>query len=1007
MGAAVDPSFDFRLLGRFEVVSGGRVVEIGSPKQRLLLAMLLVQRNQAVAIDALAEELWGGHLPASAANSVQSLVSRLRRLLSDGADAAPTIRGRPDAYILEVEPSGVDVERFLDLAARGRRLVASGAAADAAAAFRAAQTLWRGAALVDFADRPFAQLEAARLEEVHCDVVEQLADAELAAGRPEAAVAVLEAHVTAAPFREAAWARLMVALYRSGRQVDALRAYQQVRRRLADELGLEPGLALRHLEQQILTHNPDLEGFEPWVCPLGRPSRIVTGQSHNLPVPVSSFVGRRIELAELEELLPAERLVTLWGPGGVGKTRLALAVGRRVLGRFSDGVWLVDLAPLDAPVLVAPAVMSALGIVSDGVDARAAEPADQLCGYLRGRHLMLVLDNCEHVVEAVARLTHGLLSHCPELCVLATSRELLALSGERVWPVPPLSLPPEDETDPARIGRCDAAALFSERARAAKAGFELSEANAAAVVQICRHLDGNPLALELAAARVRMLGAARLAERLGDRFRILTGGSRAGDPRHHTLQATMDWSWELLSGPEQELLLCLSVFPGSFDLDAAEGVIVSDERRPPGFEVMGLLTRLIDKSLVVPVDDGIEIRYRLLETVRQYAGGKLQAAGQARSVRQRHRDHFLVRISPDQSRPLFAEDGNLVLVHRDWDNFRAALEWSLAEGDVEESIRLAAGIWMYWWWTAHPGGRAWLERVCRLPAPPPIAAHAEVLAGLATISFRPDLMSEALDLACSLGDAELMPWLQLLAANLGDYQSAAPDENLLTSALEGFEAVGDTTGCAWCHHELAWSALAAADAARAKQHLDRSLALIGPQGKRLVLRAHVLAALALTDASLGAAERAAAMAGRALDMARDFPLQGVLAMALTRAAEAAVLSRCWSDAEPLLQELVGLLRKLGARRWLAEALEVTALLLEATDRSEAAARALAAAVRHRQELGEPFGGGLPVLVSALSACQHRLAARPPDLPTDLAFESGALSVEVLRWCLNLFETQSA
>lgn len=1002
----MDAPFEFRLLGRFEVVSGGRLLEIGSPKQRLLLATLLLQRNQAVAIDTLAEELWGSHLPANAANSVQSLVSRLRRWLSDGTDPAAVIHGRGDAYVLEVEPSRVDVERFLGLAARGRRLVASGAAADATAALRAGLALWRGPALVDFADRPFAQLEAARLEEVRCDVIEQLADAELAAGRPEEAVTVLEAHVVAAPFREAAWARLMVALYRTGRQVEALRAYQQVRRRLADELGLEPGLVLRHLEQQILTHSPELDGSGPPVSRSGCPSQIATGQQHNLPIPLSSFVGRLIELAELEELLPAERLVTLWGPGGAGKTRLAVEVGRRVLKRFPAGVWLVDLAPLDDPALVAPAVMSALGIVSDGVHATVAGPADQLGGYLRPRHLMLVLDNCEHVIEAVARLTHTLLSRCPHLCVLATSRELLALPGERVWPVPPLSLPAEGETDPARIGSCDAAALFSERARAAKRGFEIGEANAAAVAQICHQLDGNPLALELAAARVRMLGAARLAEHLGDRFRILTGGPRAGDPRHHTLQATMDWSWELLSRPEQQLLSCLSVFPGSFDLDAAERVAGGDGSRPPGFDVLGLLTRLIDKSLVVPVDDRSEMRYRLLETVRHYTGGKLEAAGQARSARRRHRDHFLARISHKESRPLFAEDVNLVRVHADWDNFRAALEWSLAEGDVEESIRLAAAMWMYWWWTAHPGGRGWLERVCRLPAPPPFAAHAEVLAGLATIAFRPDLMSQAFDLARSLGDSELMPWLQLLAANLGDFQSAAPDDNLLTSALEGFEAVGDTTGCAWCHHELAWSALAGADAARAKHHLDRSLALISPPGEGVVLTAHVLAALGLTEATLGATERAAAMADRALVIARAFPLQGVLAMALTRAAETAVLSRRWSDAEPLLHELLGVLLKLGARRWLAEALEVTALLLEANGRWVAASQMMASAVRHREELGEPCGGGLPVMVAALDACQQRLATRRRNEAQDVGFDCGAAPVEqVLRRCLHLLDVQ--
>ncbi|MGH2669528.1 MAG: ATP-binding protein, partial [bacterium] len=414
------------------------------------------------------------------------------------------------------------------------------------------------------------------------------------------------------------------------------------------------------------------------------------------------------ELAELEGLLPGTRLLTLWGSGGVGKTRLALELGGRALDLFADGVWLVNLAPLDAPALVAPSVMSALGIVSGVSGSNEAEPTGQLCEYLQSRRLMLLLDNCEHVVEAVAGLAHALLARCPQLSVLATSRELLAIPGERAWPVPPLSLPPEKETEPALVGRCDAAALFCERAHAARAGFELSEANVGAVVQICHQLDGNPLALELAAARVRMLGAARLAQRLGDRFRVLTVGPRTGDRRHHTLRAMMDWSWELLSGPERELLACLSVFPGSFDLPAAESVAAAGGESPPGFEVLDLLARLVDKSLVLAGEDKGEIRYRLLETVRQYAGEKIQAAGQARLVRRRHRDHFLSSITQDERGSLYGGDAVLARVHRDWDNFRAALEWSLAEADVDESIRLTAGIWMYWWWTAHPGGRAWL-----------------------------------------------------------------------------------------------------------------------------------------------------------------------------------------------------------------------------------------------------------------------------------------------------------
>ena len=362
---------------------------------------------------------------------------------------------------------------------------------------------------------------------------------------------------------------------------------------------------------------------------------------------------------------------------------------------------------------------------------------ERLCDHLQTRRLLLVLDNCEHVIEAAARLAHAVLARCREVTVLATSREVLGLPGEVVWKVPPLSLPPPDTSDPEALADCDAVALFCERARAAQPGFGLSTANAAAVAGICWRLDGIPLALELAAAKIRVLGAHQVAERLDDRFRLLAGGSRMAVPRHQTLRAAVDWSYGLLPVVEQVVLRRLAVFPGTFTLASAEAVVGPVEPHAaadPDLDLLDLLSRLVDKSMVSVFSEEPEARYGLLETIREYAGQKLAEVGELEAVRTRHRDFFLGLADRWAARTRYDDWApwiNTVIV--DQESFNAALEWSLAQGDHEQLLRLAGAHWAYWYWTEYAGfWEDWLEKalaLCEEPSP----ARVEALVGLATL----------------------------------------------------------------------------------------------------------------------------------------------------------------------------------------------------------------------------------------------------------------------------------
>ncbi|MFC4586427.1 ATP-binding protein [Sphaerisporangium corydalis] len=674
---------------------------VGGPRLRALLALLALNAGRVVTVEGLVDGLYEGTPPAAAGNAIQALVSRLRHLIGDDA-----VVRHPSGYELAVGPDDVDARRFERLAAEGRQALATGDPSRAAAKLREALGLWRGTALADVGDAPFAPAAAAGLAELRLRAAEDHADAELALGGHRDVVAGLRELVEANPLRERLVGALMRALYGSGRQAEALAAYEECRRRLAEELGADPSAALADVHMAVLRADPELGGVASPTSRLG------------LPAPLTPLVGRAEELARVGSLLDDGRLVTLTGAGGTGKTRLAIeAAGRR-----PGDVCFVELAPLGSGAEVPQAVLSALGIREIGLLAPPARPTPdpnpgpgpgpeasswvsegrdggavgRLAGALGGRRVLLVLDNCEHVVDAAARLADRLLALCPGLTVLATSREALAITGEALCPVPPLKVPPAGTPAAEALGY-PAVRLFADRASAVRPGFAVDEGTVGAVLRICRELDGMPLAIELAAARLRSLTPGEVASRLDDRFRLLSRGSRTAQPRHRTLRAVVEWSWDLLGPEEQALARRMTVFAGGCTLAAVERVC-----GVPGTDTESVLASLVDKSLVEPVDD----RYRMLDTIHAFCAERLAEAGESEVTRRAHLAYFL-----DLARtadPHLRRAEQLVwlrLLDRERDNLHAALHraaggsdtHAAGGSDTNEALRLLAALTGYWW----------------------------------------------------------------------------------------------------------------------------------------------------------------------------------------------------------------------------------------------------------------------------------------------------------------------
>ena len=644
----------FGVLGPLAVTTdAGRPVAVPGAKGRALLADLLTHRGHVVSADRLIDDLWGDDPPANATGALQVRISQLRKALDDAEPGARDLIGsRPPGYVLR--GGDVDADRFAELAA-----------ATDAETLGAALKLWRGEPYADVADAEFVRAEATRLAEQRLAVHERLAGARLERGEHDLVAADLAELVARHPLREGLRALHLRALYAAGRQSEALASYADLRTRLADELGLDPGPELVALHRRILAQDAALHP-----PPAARP-RPRTG----LPARLDELVGRDDALAELHDLLDSHRLVTLVGPGGVGKTRLATEAAR-VRAALPDGVHLVELAALrPGETAVAELVLTALDVHET---AGAGSPAtDRLCAAVRHRRMLLLLDNCEHVIEPVAALAGRLLHAAPGVGVLATSREPLGLGGEVLWEVPPLGLPAGGD-DLDTVGRSPAARLFAARAAAQHRGFRLDHRTAPAVARLCRRLDGLPLALELAATRVRTLGLAGVVDRLDDRFRLLTTQQRDMPPRQRTLTAVIGWSWDLLTGPERDVLARLAVFGEGCTADAAEAVCDADP---------DLLGRLVDRSLVVLDDTADPPRYRLLESVAAFCLDRLDDAP---AVRARHAAYYtaFAEAAAGQLRGPGQQEW-LARLDTESANLRAAL----AHGG---GLRLATALAWYW-----------------------------------------------------------------------------------------------------------------------------------------------------------------------------------------------------------------------------------------------------------------------------------------------------------------------
>ncbi|MFI1166726.1 ATP-binding protein [Streptomyces sp. NPDC020801] len=836
----------FGILGPLDIrTDDGTPVDPGGPRPRALLTLLLLDAGRTVTAQRLTDGLYGAEPPAGAVGALQSQISRLRRRLGPQTPVEAT----PAGYRLAVAPEAVDAHRFELLAGQGRAALAAGDPARAAARLREALALWRGPALPDLPD---AHAETARLTELRLAATQDRVEADLTLGGGPELVPELRALLAAHPLSERLYGQLMRALHAAGRAAEALTVYERARRTLADELGADPSGELSALHLELLQSG----GTVP-----ARP---------RLPAQLTRFVGRDAELARIRALLPESRLVTLTGPGGAGKTRLAIEAAH---GR--DDAHLVELAPLTDGTQIPYAVLAALG-VREGFRQPSANATGRLLAALEDRAALLVLDNCEHLVEDAARVCALLLGACPGVRVLATSREPLGITGEVLVPVPPL--PPEPATE-----------LFLDRARAVRPGFD----GHARVADICRALDGLPLAIELAAARLRTLDVDELADRLGDRFRLLTRGDRTKAPRHRTLRAVVEWSWDLLDDEERELARRLTVFSGGATLDAVGAVC--DVPYPED-----LLASLVEKSFL----EVFEGRYRMLETIRAFASAGLAGA---RALRDAHAAYFL-RLA-ERAEPYVRSGEQLPWLERltaEHGNLDAALR-HLTRTAPRDALRLMAALtWFRRLRGLHgaqlPQARALLAVVG--DEPPEGLLEEYVLCAVSTVDgggdpAQPALVTRLAALMRSLDRPLRLPFTVVLWSLTGGpqltveehvrvqtdgspwgralldlgtaYQEmfcgrATAAEAAFRRSLDGFRATGDRWGMANCLDPLGAFAHWRGESGHALELLDEGLAYVrelqAPEETADLLRSRAVVLLHRGDLEDAAAhfEHSAALA---------------------------------------------------------------------------------------------------------------------------------------------------
>ena len=680
--------------------------------------------------------------------------------------------------------------------------------------------------------------------------------------------------------------------------------------------------------------------------------------SNNLPAARSSFVGRKREMAELERGLASTRLLTLTGAGGSGKTRLALEAARDLVGAYPEGVWLVELAPLSEGALVPKEVAEALGVP----ERPDQPPADTLAEVLRDRELLLVVDNCEHLLEATARLVDRLLDSCPHLSILATSREAIGVEGEVRWLVPPLSVPEDGPASSSEeLEGYESVRLFVERARGRDPSFSLGPQNARAVTEICGRLEGIPLAIELAAARVGTLSLDHISARIGDSLDLLTRGGRTAEPRQRTLKGTLDWSQDLLSEPEKVLFRRLSVFAGGWTLKTAETVASSDSVEEG--EIPDLLSGLVEKSLMLAEEqDGTGLRYRMLEPVKQYAWEKLEDGGEGETVRRRHADFFLALA--EQARPQLRgpEDKKwLERLEREHDNLRAALSFALETEEAELALRLAGVLGTFWHMHSHSEeGRKWLEAALARDERAPVVVRIEALEALFWLAFdqwdhdRTEAIArEATELSAEAEiEDSLAASLRIMSAGplwvRGDYERG---KELLEESLRISRGAGDRIMIAEALIQLAGTAWGTGDTERGKEIYEEGIVVCREAGYTFRL-SDFLFSLGYQLLLEGDYERGAALNEEAVAICREHGYKRSLNFALDNLGWAALLQGDHTRAKTFYMESLAVSKELSDKACASESLDGLACVAGADGEAGRAARLFGAAEAMRETLSE-------------------------------------------------------
>jgi non-specific serine/threonine protein kinase len=904
-----------QLLGRFQVWRGESVLQPRDwidRKVPALFKLLVSERGRVYSQDELLELLWPEMSPEQGIKNLRVRVSQLRNLLGPKRK-----HGKNSGYILTTKEGycfnaqaacGLDTEAMRQHVQAAQASEAAGRWPEALENYQQAVTLYRGDYLAEDPYEEWTLVPRERWRELYLLALSHLAECEARLGQYSRAIQHCRRLLELAPCRESFSRQKMLYHHLIGERSEALQTYHACVQRLKDELEVEPSPETRELHRQILEDRVVKAGYPP----LTGPAR------HNLPALLTSFIGRKQEISAIKQMLKKTRLLTLTGVGGCGKTRLALQVAAQLLDQYPEGIWLVELAALSEPMLVAQATAAPLGLREEPQRPLLTTLTD----YLKAKKLLLILDNCEHLLAACVELVGALLRNCPHLQILATSREGLGIAGERSWPVGFLSLPDLQRLPSlACLKKYEAIQLFSERATAALPNFQMTHQNAPAVAQICHQLDGMPLAIELAATLTKALSAEQIAQRLSDRFRPVTDDHRTDLPHQQTLRATFDWSYDLLLKQEQMLFRCLSVFAGGFSLQAAEAVCVGEGIE--GAEVTKLLVRLTGKSLVtVEAKDG-ETRYRILETLRQYGHDKLKESGETDYWRRRHLDFFLKLVEEAEPELLGSEQGAwLRRLEPDRDNLRAALESSLKGNNADAALRMAGALWLFWYMRGYwSEGREILDQA------------------LAT-----SLESSAEARARALTGAGVLTWQQ------GDPRKAA---TLLEESIALWRQAGHQQGLAFSLAALGVMIGAQGERQRASELCEEGLALFRESGDHPGI-AFALHNLGLVAKDHGSYERAAALLKESLALFRTLRIQWGIADSLL---ELGVLRRRQGDSErsaKLLAESLARFQELGEQRGTAYSLEGLAGVAYATKQRERAARLWGAAEALRETTKPPL-----------------------------------------------------